>query len=158
MIGLFKAKKHLTKEDIFKEFHNRWILEDKYLLRFFSEVLLDLSQEDFSKITSDRSLLFVFCNGQFSATMPSSNKHHIILIYPHLLKEIHKADNRVAKAIIFHELGHIYFNHMASNMDEMSKQIEADSFCKRYGLSDALMSFLSQFNNVESATRRAQLR
>ncbi len=157
MKNLFNFSKPFTKEDIFKEEHNQWILKDKYLLRFFSEIFADLSEEDFQTLTKEKSLLFLYCEGQYSSTLPSSGDHNIILIFPYLLNEIFKANNQNAKAIIFHELGHIYHKHSTSNLSEINKQIEADRFAVKYGHKEDLRSFLNQFNNLEAATRKAHL-
>ncbi len=142
-----------SKTDLLKHPLNLWIQQDKILSRFFKHIISELHHADFERLTKDRDLVFLNCLGHYSATLPTDKNLNIVLIFPNLINEIYKANNSMAYAIIFHELGHIYHKHFESKNEDILKQIEADAFAIKYGYGHELLEFLSQYNNEESHIR-----
>ena len=158
-MNLFKKRKNKINKpsDILSHPLHDWIREDRQIHRFFKHILTKLEKNDLEQIISDRNIIFLECLGQFSATLPNSKEFNLVLIFPNLIKEIFKANNRSAEAIIFHELGHLYHGHFKTNKSDIVKQFEADRFAYQYGYEKELIEFLKRFNNVESQIRLKEI-
>ena len=155
-MNFFNKKKKiiLNQKEILSHPLNMWTRENKIIWRFFSHVISKIEEEDYKILTLQKNIAFLKCEGNLSATLPSHSEINFILIFPNLMTEISKANNSLAFAIIFHEFGHIYHNHINSNADEITKQIQADSFAVKYGYAFDLLDFLDGFNTHEARLRR----
>lgn len=165
MINVIKKtfqKTHTQKPTDLVDFSDpahHWILESEYIKRFFEDVIDMLAEEDRESLSTYGQLVFLESHGMYSSVIPSHGDKTFILIYPELMKMIRSADNEQAYAVIFHELGHLYYRHftLRSVLDETTKQIEADEFAIRHGLAKGLFSFLKSMPISHEISRRLEM-
>lgn len=132
---------------------HEWIRNDHHIYRFFKECLTGLSAGDYQSLVK-KKLRFIYSSGRFASTIPSSQDYNYIICYPELVSIIRSVDNSLASAIIFHEFGHIFFEHHKQNIDPLQKQIEADSFAIKYGLREEILELLSEENRTFEVVQR----
>ena len=140
---------------------HHWIISNGHIKRFFEEVLFMLDEDEIESLASYGQLVFLESQGMFSSVIPTHGDKTFVLIYPELMKMIRTADNEMAYAVIFHELGHLYYRHftMRSTVDETTKQIEADEFAIRHGHAKGLFTFLKSMPiSVEISQRLEMIR
>jgi hypothetical protein len=159
MFGIRKNKQiktMTTQSSLLENPHHEWIREDKILYRFFKSITELLSEDDFKKLNSQKSVCYLFSPGRYASTLPSSKKYDFIIIYPDLIRLIKSVDNRMAFAIVFHELGHLINEHHLKESSALVKQIEADNFAVKYGMLDEIREFLLAQNRSFEVVKRLE--
>ncbi len=138
---------------------HHWIVSNPHIFRFFQDILGQLDEEECESLASYGQLVFLESQGMYSSVIPSHGDKTFVLIYPQLLKLIRSADNEMAQAVIFHELGHLYYRHftMRSQIGEMTKQIEADEFSIRHGHALGLFNFLKGMPITTEVSQRLEM-
>lgn len=140
-----KEKLNNTIESLLQEdSYHEWIRSDKNIYRFFREIMLTLSKEDFKYLNESKKLTFIYSSGKFASTISDTSDRNYIIIYPEMINLIKSVDNTMAFAIIFHELGHIIYKHFERSIPDLDKQIEADSFACKYGFKMAIIALLKE--------------
>ncbi len=138
---------------------HHWINENTHIKRFFETAISMLDSEDIESLKTYGELVFLESKGMYSSVIPSHGDKTFIIVYPELMKMIRSADNEQAYAVIFHELGHLYYRHftMRSVIDDMTKQIEADEFAIRHGHARGLFNFLKSMPISHEVSRRLEM-
>ncbi|RZF21037.1 hypothetical protein DAY19_13740 [Halobacteriovorax vibrionivorans] len=138
---------------------HHWINQNQRIKRFFEDVISQLSEEEKDSLATYGELVFLESQGMHSSVIPSHGDKTFVLVYPQLKKAILTADNEEAYAIIFHELGHLYYRHftMRLHANEMTKQIEADDFAIRHGFGKGLFNFLMKMPISHEVSQRLEM-
>lgn len=165
MIGTLKKTFTRTQETKpsftvnFSDPAHQWITENPRIERFFNDILELLSEEEKDSLVTYGELIFLESQGMHSSVIPSHGDKTFVLVYPQLKKAILAADNEEAYAIIFHELGHLYYRHFSMRLhtNEMTKQIEADDFAIRHGFGKGLFNFLMKMPISHEVSQRLEM-
>jgi len=164
MLNLIKRKSNhrfRTKEDFFFEFfsnpQHKWILEDRYIKANFEEFFSAVPLKVLQKLWGDSDIWFICSSGKYGCAIQPIGCS-VILIFPELKKLLRSMNSSSAKAILSHELGHIYYEHSKRNIDIIEAQVEADSFAIELGFIEELESFLhDQSEGIEKRVRLSYL-
>ncbi|WP_157680683.1 hypothetical protein [Bacteriovorax sp. Seq25_V] len=143
-----------TKELLLNRAEHEWIRQDKILYRFFKESMELLTPEDFTKLNKQKELCFLYSTGKYASTLAAHNNKQFIILYPEFIGMVRSVDNTIAFAILFHELGHIYFGHNQSMLSVLDKQFEADLFACKYGFENELLEILYGENKTNEVIQR----
>lgn len=120
-----------------------------HFIDFFETVPLKV----INKLFSERDIYFVPSNGKYSCSVSSHNEE-VIIVFPELKQLLSAPFDGYAKAILAHELGHIFCAHSRMAIDPMEAQVQADAFCIELGYGDQLAEFLEeQSETVEKRVR-----
>jgi len=161
MFELFRnkiSKRWKNKDDFMQEFlnipHHKWIKNDRYIKANFEEFFSFVPMTDIYKLFGKQDIWFIPSEGRFSCAIESI-ANPVILVFPECMQLLRSFSPASAKAILSHELGHIYHGHSKKNIDVMDAQVEADSFSIKLGFADELESFLN--DQPESIEKRVRL-
>ena len=98
--------------------------------------------------------LFVRSNGRYACSV-SSLQQNVIIIFPEVYRLLTKTYDGWAKAVMAHEVGHLYLDHSENSDDPMEAQVDADNFACDMGYLEELENFLH--DQAESVEKRVRL-
>ena len=151
-------KKELTKDQmidyVLNQDEHRWIHDDRYCVAHFTDFLERLPQRVLKKVFYDKITTFVPSSGRFACSV-SSLQQNVIIIFPEVYKLLTKTYDGWAKAVLSHEIGHLYLDHSEIREDPMEAQVDADNFAMDMGYLEELESFLHE--QPESVEKRVRL-
>jgi len=150
-------KKSLSKpqmvEYILSLDEHYWIRDDQYVLMNMTDFLERLPLRVLTKVFYEESTIFVKSTGRFACSVTNMHQN-AILVFPELFNFLTKINDAWAKAVLAHEVAHIYYDHKHSN-DVMETQVDADEFACEMGYLDQLEDFL--LDQPESIEKRVRL-
>lgn len=151
-------RKELSREElvefILKQEEHKWISSEPYVHAHFLDFLERLPQRVLKKVFLDKMTLFVRSSGRFACSV-SSLQQNVIIIFPEIYNLLTKTYDGAAKAILAHEVGHLYLDHSELSDDPMEAQVDADTFACDMGYLEELESFLHE--QPESVEKRVRL-
>lgn len=130
-----------------------WIREDQYIHMNMTDFLERLPLRVLHKVFYQESTIFVQSTGKFACSVTTQHQNAII-VFPELYNFLTKINDGWAKAVLAHEIGHIFYDHKFSN-DIMECQVDADEFACEMGYMDELEDFLH--DQPESVEKRLRL-
>lgn len=130
-----------------------WMRENQYVYMHMEEFLERLPLKVLSKVFYQESTVFVRSTGKFACSVTNMHQN-AILVFPELYNYLTKINDGWAKAVLAHEVAHIYFDHKHNN-DIMETQVEADEFACEMGYLDQIEDFLH--DQPESIEKRVRL-
>jgi hypothetical protein len=155
---LFKKERFRNHEDFFFEFFNnnqhQWIVQDRYIKANFEEFFSLVPLKKLNKLYGKSDIWFIPSSGKFSCAIEPIGCS-VVMIFPEFIQMLRSFSSFNAKAILAHELGHIYNNHSHRSIDVLEAQVEADKFAVELGLSDEIEAFLQSM--PESMEKRVRL-
>ena len=150
-------KKSLSKSEMIEFIlslpEHQWMRENQYIVLNITEFLERLPLRVLSKVFYEESTILVQSNGKFACSVTNAHQN-AILIFPELYNYLTKINDGWAKAVLAHEVAHIYFDHKNNN-DIMETQVEADEFACEMGYLDQIEDFL--LDQPESIEKRVRL-
>lgn len=151
-------KKSMKKQElidyIFLQESHQWISLNPYLKANFTDFLERLPVRVLKKVFFDESTIFVRSTGRFACSV-SSLQQNVIIIFPEVYTLLTKTFDGWAKAVLAHEVGHLYLDHSELSDDPMEAQVDADNFACEMGYLEGIESFLHE--QVESVEKRVRL-
>lgn len=162
MLNLFRAKPSgITKNEFKKSFLNdpnhKWIKEDSKIIRIIEYFLDDFTEKEIQFFNTHKTYL-IPCEANLSCAIGSTKEHHLVLIFPELKNMLLSASPTHALAILFHEFGHIYYQHTENKVDTLTAQIEADDFAFQHGYGEELQEILiDHVNSIDCRVRISKL-
>lgn len=151
-------KRWRNKDDFFFEFFQNpqhdWIVKDKYIKANFEEFFTYVPLKTLEKLYGNGDIWFITSSGRFSCAVEPIGCS-VILVFPEFLQMLRSTHPGGAKAILGHELGHIYHNHSSKRIDVLQAQVEADGFVIELGFAKELEDFLN--DQVEGTEKRVRL-
>jgi hypothetical protein len=160
MFNILKNKylRFKTHEDFFFEFFNnpqhKWINEDRYIKANFEEFFSLIPLKILRELWKESDIWFISSSGKYSCAIEPVGCS-VILIFPELIQILRSFNPDGTKAILAHELGHIFYNHSNRRIDVLEAQVEADKFAIDMGFIEELESFLQ--DQGESLEKRVRL-
>jgi len=130
-----------------------WIRENQYINLNMTEFLERLPLRVLHKVFYMDSTIFVQSSGRFACSVTNLHQNAII-VFPELHDHLTKINDGWAKAVLAHEVAHIYLDHKNSN-DVMETQVDADEFACEMGYLDQIEEFLH--DQPESVEKRVRL-
>tara|TARA_B100001971_G_scaffold215182_1_gene259234 strand:- start:179727 stop:180236 length:510 start_codon:yes stop_codon:yes gene_type:complete len=158
VFSLWKKLRHFNSRDqfldwFFAQSQHQWMQSSRYIKIHFMDFFETVPLKTINKLFTERDIYFVPSNGKYSCSV-SSKHEEVIIVFPELLKLLSAPFDGYAKAILSHELGHIFCEHSSKHIDPMQAQVEADAFCIELGYGEQLAEFLEeQFESVEKRVR-----
>ena len=135
---------HVTLIRIFLNLpEHKWILTNKSARHALIELFSELPSDILCVLLIERKLLLHFCTDRLSANFFQNPNRNIVLIFPDLLRLLSSARRDLAKAVLLHELGHVFHNHAEKMMSIREAQIQADQFAWEMGYGMELMEILA---------------
>lgn len=162
MLNLFKLKKSgISKKVFIENFINDpnhvWIKENIKIKRIIEYFLEDFTEEELSFFNIHKTYL-IPCEASLSCAIGSTKDHHLILVFPELKNLILSASPTHALAILYHEFGHIYYQHTENKVETLKAQIEADDFAFKHGYGEELQEILlDHINSIDCRVRISKL-
>lgn len=150
-------KKELTRDQLIDFVlgmpeHN-WIYENQYVRAHFHDFIERLPVRVLKKVFYEGCTFFARSTGRYACSV-SNTYQNVIIIFPEVYKMLTKTYDGWAKAVLAHEIGHVYLEHAAKMEDPMEAQVDADQFACDMGYMDELESFLhEQPESVEKGVR-----
>ena len=149
-------KKDVSKNQLIETILNfnehEWIRDHSYIKLNVQEFLERLPKKVLEKVFFQQSTIFVRSNGKFACSVTSMHQNAVI-VFPELYTLLTKINDGWAKAVLAHEIGHIYLDHAHSN-DIMETQVDADEFACELGYLDEIEEFLhEQPDSIEKRVR-----
>ena len=138
----------------FSHHQHAWMGQSRYIKAHFYDFFETVPLKAINKLFSERDIYFVPSNGKYSCSV-SSKHEEVIIVFPELMQLLCAPYDGYAKAILSHELGHIYAAHSTRAIDPLEAQVEADAFTIELGYGDQLAEFLEE--QVESLEKRVRL-
>ncbi len=152
-----KTRRDNFKKIFFKDVNHRWINEDITIKRSIG-ILLDSLDEKQLYFLNKHPTYMIPCQAHLSCAIGRTQNHHLILIFPELIKLLKSASTFHAIAILAHELGHIYHQHTELKIDTLTAQIEADQFAFELGFGEELQEILlDHIHSIDCRVRIARL-
>lgn len=160
MIDNFKKllNKELTKVElidfILGQEEHKWIHADAYVKANMLDFLERLPKRVLDKVFYEKKTLLVRANGKYACSV--SNFHqNVILVFPEVWSLLTKTYDGWAKAVLAHEVGHLYLDHAHKHdLEPLEAQVDADTFACDMGYLEELESFLhEQKDSVEVRVR-----
>ncbi len=139
---------------ILEQEEHKWIHADAYVLANMQDFLERMPRRVLHKVFCEKMTIFVRANGRFACTV-SSLQQNVIIVFPELYTLLTKTYDGWAKAVLAHEVGHIYLEHSKMPADPMEAQVDADTFACEMGYLEELESFLHE--QGESVEKRVRL-
>jgi hypothetical protein len=156
--NFFKRERFKNHEDFFFEFFNniqhQWIVEDRYIKANFEEFFSIVPLRTLNKLYGNSDIWFIPSSGRFSCAIEPVGCS-VVMIFPEFIQMLRSFSSINAKAILAHELGHIFNNHSHRSIDALEAQVEADKFAVELGLSNEIEAFLQSM--PESMEKRVRL-
>ncbi len=132
--------------------HN-WIKENSYINAHMTDFLERLPTKVLKNVFYENMTIFVPASGRFACTVASPHQQ-VVMIFPELFTLLTKTFDGWAKAVLAHEVGHLYLNHSKVEADPMEAQVDADEFACEMGYLDQLEEFLhDQPDSIEKRVR-----
>lgn len=158
MLGLFKKLRHFNNRKEFMKFffsidEHQWMNQSRYIKAHFEDFFEYVPMRIINKLFSEQDVFFVPSSGRFSCSVESHKK--VIIVFPELMQLLKAPFDGYAKAIIAHELGHVYHAHSSKLTDPMESQVEADALAIELGFVNQLVEFLEE--QPESLEKRLRL-
>jgi len=158
VLNLFKKLRHFSNRSQFCDFffnqpEHRWMKENRYIMAHFQDFFEYIPMKVINTLFSEKEIIFVPSNGKYSCSVGSSTE--VIIVFPELMSLLKAPFDGYAKAIIAHELGHVFCNHSRKVVDPMEAQVEADQFVVTHGFVHQLADFLEE--QPESLEKRLRL-
>lgn len=151
-----KQKDKLLSEMI-KDPNHLWIAEDRVIKRVFIDLLNSLNNEHVNYFLKNKTY-FIPCQAHLSCAIGKTGNHHLILVFPDLIKILKSASPEHAMAILAHEMGHVFYQHTEFKIETLKAQIEADDFAYQIGFGEELQDILMDYNeSVDCRVRIAKL-
>ena len=129
------------KSSFFKDSNHQWISEDRIIKRSI-EILLDSLTPNQIQFFIKNPTYFIPCQAQLSCAIGRTQNHHLILVFPELIKLLKSGSAFNGIAILAHELGHVFHRHTENKIDTLTAQIEADQFAFDLGFGEELQEVL----------------
>lgn len=157
MKNLVPAKK-ITKdklvEFILTRPEHQWIIEKPYMKAHMLDFLERMPYRVLDDVFLKKDTIFAQSSGRYACAV-SSLEQNVIIIFPQVYTLLSKTYDGWAKAVLAHEVGHIYLNHTKNMEDPMEAQVDADNFACEMGYLEELESFLH--DQAESVEKRVRL-
>lgn len=159
MLGLFRKLRHFNSREhflkwFFEQSQHQWMNQSRYIKVHFIDFFEYIPIKTINKLFAETDIYFVPSNGKYSCSVSSQNEE-VIIVFPELLQLLKAPYDGYAKAIISHELGHIFHQHSRQNIEPIAAQIEADAFAVKMGYGNELAEFLEE--QSESLEKRVRL-
>lgn len=150
-------KKELSKSEIinyiFDLEEHHWIRENQYVFAHFKDFFDRIPHRVLNKVFIEDHTIMVRSTGRFACSV-SSSYQSVIIIFPEVYGLLTKTYDGWAKAVLAHELGHVYLDHSENMDDPMEAQVDADNFACEMGYLEELETFLhDQPDSVEKRVR-----
>lgn len=150
-------KKELTKKElvdyVFSLEEHHWIRENQYVHAHFKDFFDRMPRRVMNKVFIEDRTILVRSSGRFACSV-SNAYQSVIIIFPEVYTLLTKTYDGWAKAVLAHELGHVYLDHTENMEDPMEAQVDADNFACEMGYLEELESFLhEQRDSVEKRVR-----
>jgi hypothetical protein len=150
-------KRELTKQElmdyVFNIEEHHWMRENQYVQAHFKDFFDRLPRRVMKKVFIQDQTIFVRANGRFACSV-SNAYQSVVIIFPEVYNMLTKTYDGSAKAILAHELGHVYLDHTENMDDPMEAQVDADNFACEMGYLEELETFLhEQPDSVEKRVR-----
>lgn len=139
---------------IFALEEHQWMHEDQYLKANLTDFFERLPAKVLQKVFKQDHTILVRANGRYACSVQT---HHqaVILVFPEIYNQLKRLHDGHCKAILAHEIGHIYLDHHKENDDVMESQVDADAFACDMGYLEELETFLHDL--PESVEKRVRL-
>lgn len=160
MLQNFKSylSKGLNKEQIIANIlsmpEHEWIKADQYRQAHMTDFLERIPSKVLNKVFFDEMTIMVPAQGKYACSV-SSHHQHVLLIFPEVFNMLGRFHDGWAKAILAHEIGHVFLGHHKNCDDIMESQVDADAFACDMGYLEELESFLH--DQPESVEKRVRL-
>ena len=155
--NLVPAKK-IEKNDlilfVLNKVEHSWIKQNAYVNAHMTDFLERLPMRVLKKMFYDTDTIFARSSGKFACAV-SSLEQNIIIIFPQIYNLLTKTHDGWSKAVLAHEVGHIYLGHTETMEDPMEAQVDADNFACDMGYLEELEAFLH--DQPESVEKRVRL-
>lgn len=156
---LARKKKILkTKSNFINEFFdhelNTWIKADKFIYSSMQEFMDIVPLKVFEKVCLKNPLIISRSSGRYACSV-APIEMNLIILFPEVIRYLSSYNNEIGKAILAHELGHLFHKHSQRKISELEAQIEADAFAVELGYGMALSEFLE--GEVQSIDTRVRL-
>lgn len=151
-------KKKLSKTELIDYVmgmpEHSWMSQDQYLKANMLDFLERLPLRVLDKVFMEKATVFAPSTGRYACSV--SNVHRsVVIIFPEVYQLLTKTYDGWAKAVLAHELGHVYLDHTANMDDPMEAQVDADNFAMDMGYLEELESFL--YDQPESVEKRVRI-
>ena len=162
--GRKKKNKNLSRPESLRNFrsdfylspYHQWIVSTDLLKSRLDEFFNLLDQETLEYFNSQRGLVLLKANGQLSCTLTYPEDHHLVLLFPKLVKYLLGDNPRLGYAILAHEIGHIKCQHQERSINTLQAQLEADRFAFQIGLGVELAEVLEDYEQYEECQIRIE--
>lgn len=152
------VKKEMSRDElvqfVLSQEEHRWISENQYVQAHFHDFLERLPRRVLQKVFVEKMTLFVRSSGRFACSV-STLQQNVIIIFPEVYNLLTKTYDGWAKAVLAHEVGHLFLDHTETSDDPMEAQVDADTFACEMGYLEELESFLHE--QPESIEKRVRL-
>ena len=128
--------------------------DNQYVKAHMTDFFEKLPSKVLKKVFFDEMTVLSLAQGKYACSVKSHHQY-VILVFPEVFTKLCKLHDGWAKAVLAHEIGHIYLDHHKENDDIMESQVDADSFACDMGYLEELESFL--FDQPESVEKRVRL-
>lgn len=150
-------RKELSKnqiiDHIFDTIEHHWIRENQYVYAHFKDFLERLPKRVLQKVYIEDQTIMVRSTGRFACSV-SNSYQSVVIIFPEVYNLLTKTYDGWAKAVLAHEVGHVYLDHSENMDDPMEAQVDADNFACEMGYLEELETFLhEQPDSVEKRVR-----
>ena len=137
---------------------NRWMGDDPPLDRALRVIVDSFNEEACTLMRGKEQIVFFPSEGVLGAAFSATDKYHVVIVYPDLLRMLKSGASTTAMAILAHELGHIAFDHSNRSLSNLEAQVEADNFAFLLGFGEELQDFLMDYgHSVDVRVRIARL-
>lgn len=136
-----KNSRELLLKKVLTDPNHQWINNDTTIRRSFVALIsaLNATQAEFFL---KHETFFIPCQAQLSCAIGKTGNHHLILVFPDLMKILRSASADHGIAILAHEMGHIFYQHTENRIETLQAQIEADDFAFQLGFGEELQEIL----------------
>ena len=151
-------RKELTKNElidfVLNHHEHKWMSINPYVKVHITDFLERLPQRVLQTVFYEKMTLLTPSSGRFACSV-SSHHQNVIIIFPEVHNLLTKTYDGWAKAVLAHEVGHVYLDHSKISEDPMETQVDADNFACDMGYLEELESFLHE--QPESVEKRVRL-
>lgn len=159
MLNLLKRIRHFESREKFLKYffsmpEHDWIISDKYIMANLHDFFDHIPLKHINYFFADRPVYFVLSSGKYSCSVEHCNDR-VIIVFPELYRLLKSSFDGYAKAILAHELGHLYQSHANKSISILEAQVEADTYAINLGLASQLAEFLEE--QPESIEKRVRL-
>lgn len=149
-----KINKDKLVEFILSRGEHMWISEKPYVKAHMLDFLERLPYRVLHDVFVQKETVFAMSSGRYACAV-SSLEQNVIIIFPQVYNLLGKTYDGWAKAVLAHEIGHVYLNHTKNMDDVMEAQVDADNFACDMGYLEELEAFLH--DQPESIEKRVRL-